>query len=431
MFRTIRIPYIASEPGFGMVLADLRRRQCRAIRMAYCQLSAGTAPRDLYRALRSHPVGQEMHTWLLLSGITKARALHRLRPDGKVVFGGRRRLIERSQGKITSEEWKAKRLWPLTIEGHAKSYGKQGGNHLVTLDIAQKRLVVHGPGNIDYELTLKLSGRSHAYRRRLLALQERCETVRDIPFSVTINEREVSIGWNAIPSVASAPSKPKRVLSLDLNPGRIGWTVVEDDKGCRCVAWGVFEFSGLNRPSKLAPDEPRSKAIHNKRRYELAVLPKEIVSLARHYEVAAVVFEKLSLGAKDHGKGRRFNRLVNQCWFRAGFLQPLLRRIEEAGFAHHEVNPAYSSLIGTNVGRLDEYPGSGLRGPGDRPPLPLSANFHSGHPKPAPAAQRRPPMEGWPSGRREIGDPRGMAPGVEATQPQGARYAAPGPKTPV
>jgi hypothetical protein len=75
---------------------------------------------------------------------------------------------------------------------------------------------------------------------------------------------------------------------------------------------------GLNRSSKLPSDDPQSKAINNKRRYELPVLPKEIVGLARHYEVEGIVIERLSRGPRDHGKDRTFNRRVNQCWFRAG-----------------------------------------------------------------------------------------------------------------
>jgi hypothetical protein len=76
------------------------------------------------------------------------------------------------------------------------------------------------------------------------------------------------------------------------------------------------------------------------------MLAKKVALLARHYGVAAAITERLSIGAHDHGKGRRFNRLVNQCWFRKGFLEPLLRWLEEAGIAHAEVNPAYSSMIG-------------------------------------------------------------------------------------
>src|ERR1017187_5882595 len=132
--RTIKLLYLPSDARLGGVLAGLRRLQSRAIRAAYRRLSDGLALRQLYGALRAHPVGQGLHTWLLLSGISKAAALYERRPDGKGVFGGKRSLVERSQGKLTEDEWKAKRLCPLMIEGHARSFGRQGGNRLVTLD---------------------------------------------------------------------------------------------------------------------------------------------------------------------------------------------------------------------------------------------------------------------------------------------------------
>ena len=350
MHRTVRLPYVPSDARFLGVLLHLQRLQSRVIRTAYCRLSEGMAPRDLYGALRGHPVGQGLHTWLLLSGISKARALHGRRPDGKVVFGGKRRLIERSQGKMTAGEWKARRPWPLAIEGHAKSFGIQGGNHLVTLDMANRRLVFHGPDKADYELRLRLSGRSRSYSKRLVALQERCETLRDTPFSVSISDGEVCISWDQRTAIQRSP-EPGRVLSLDLNPNRIGWTVVEGAhaQGCRCIAWGVFEYPGLNRRTRLASNDPHSKALDDKRRHELALIAKRLALLGRHYRAATGVTERLSLGPKDHGKGRRFNRLVNLCWFRAGLLQPLLRWLNEAGIGHAEVNPAYSSLIANKL----------------------------------------------------------------------------------
>jgi len=350
MHRTVKLPYIPSDARFWDVLHHLRRLQSRAIRTAYCRLFEGMAQRELYGALRSHPVGQGMHTWMLLSGISKARALYERRPDGKVVFGGKRRLIERSRGKMTADEWKARRLWPLTIEGHARSFGIQGGNHLVTLDMANRRLVFRGPDKTDYELKLRLSGRSRSYRKRLVALQERCETLRDTPFSVSISDGEVCISWDLRTAIQPSPEHG-RVLSLDLNPSRIGWTVVEGAhaQSCRCIAWGVFEYAGLNLRTRLASDDPRSKAINDKRRHELALIAKQLALLGRHYRAATAVTERLSLKPKDHGKGGGFNRLVNLCWFKAGLLQPLLRRLNEAGIGHAEVNPAYSSLIANKL----------------------------------------------------------------------------------
>ena len=264
-----------------------------------------------------------------------------------VVFGGRKALIERSRGKITESEWKHKRLSPLIIEGHAKSFGHQGGNHLVTLDARHTQLIFHGPERKNYIFALRLSRRSRSYRRRLEQLQLRCETQRDTPFSVSLTDTEVSISWETRISPQESVADPRRTVSLDLNPSRIGWTVGEKSKpGCRCLAWGIFEFPELNRRLRVASTDRRAIAQNDKRAYELSILAKSVALIAHHYAAQTVVTERLQLLAQDHGRGRRFNRLLNQCWFKRGFLQPLQRRLEEGGLRLAQVNPAYSSRIG-------------------------------------------------------------------------------------
>jgi|CZKI01.1.fsa_nt_gi hypothetical protein len=351
MTRTIKLRY---EPiaGFAEVLADQRRRQGRLIRSAYRCLVAGMAQRDLYAALRAHPVGQGLHTWLTLSGMKKASALFSRHPGGKVVFGGRRAFLDRAQGRMSREEWRSAMLMPLYVEGHAKSYGLQGGNHLVTLDIASDRVIYHGPDGRDFPIKLCLSRKSREYRRRLIELQARCETLRDVPFTVTINAAEIALSWNE-PPMPAACGIANRVLALDLNPARLGWAVVEHGHtgpgAFRCVAWGVFEYSDFARRLGFASDDRRSLAHNHKRRHELAILAKKVAILAKHYRVSAVVTERLALGPKDHGKGRRYNRLINQVWFRRGLLEPLIRRLQAAGIAHAEENRAFSSKLGNHL----------------------------------------------------------------------------------
>jgi|CZKI01.1.fsa_nt_gi hypothetical protein len=351
MTRTIKLRY---EPiaGFAEVLADQRRRQGRLIRSAYQGLVAGMAKRDLYAALRAHPVGQGLHTWLTLSGIRKASALFSRHPNGKVVFGGRRALLERAQGRMSRQEWRSARLMPLYVEGHAKSYGAQGGNHLVTLDIVSERVIYHGPDGRDFPIKLCLSRKSREYRRRLIGLQARCETLRDVPFTATINESEIALSWSEPPPPVAC-GIANRVLALDLNPARLGWAVVERGHAgpgtSRCVAWGVFEYSDFARRLGFTSDDPRSLAHNRKRRYELAILAKKVAVLAKHHRVCAVVTERLALGPKDHGKGRRYNRLINQVWLRRGLLEPLTRRLAGAGIAHAEENPAFSSKLGNHL----------------------------------------------------------------------------------
>jgi hypothetical protein len=349
MTRTIKLRYEAGA-GFAETLADQRRRQSRLTRSAYCLLASGTARRDLYRALRAHAVGNGLHTWLILSGMKKAAALCARHPSGTMVFGGRRALLDRAQGRMTRDEWRSARLMALYTEGHAKSFGGQGGNHLVTLDVPSDRVIYHGPDGRDYPLRLMLSKKSREYRHRLAELQARCETVRDVPFTVSIDEKEIAITWRQ-PAVVLAGGIPGRVLALDLNPAQLGWAVVEagaEPGSSRCVAWGVFEYPDFARRLGLASDDPKSLAHVRKRRFELAILAKKVSLLAKHHRVSAGVTERLNLGPRDHGNGRRFNRLINQAWFRRGLLEPLLRRLAVSGIPHFEVNPAFSSKLGNH-----------------------------------------------------------------------------------
>jgi len=59
-----------------------------------------------------------------------------------------------------------------------------------------------------------------------------------------------------------------------------------------------------------------------------------------------VISERLAIAPVDHGKGARFNHLINQVWLRRGLLEPIARRLAAAGVIHSEVNPAYSSKLG-------------------------------------------------------------------------------------
>jgi hypothetical protein len=82
MQRTVKLPYVAQDAAFPRVLAELRRRQSRAMRSAYARLVDGVKGKELYRVLRAHPVGQGLHTWLLLSAMARAGALQEARPEG-------------------------------------------------------------------------------------------------------------------------------------------------------------------------------------------------------------------------------------------------------------------------------------------------------------------------------------------------------------
>ena len=124
MVRTVKLSY-TTVPQAIEITAQWRKAQSVVIRTAYNRVREGKKDKEILDLLRVMQQGK-LDSWLTLSALKRARALHRANPGRPVVFGSKHHLQLRAQGRITAEEWKSKRLLPLYFEGHAKSYGEQG-----------------------------------------------------------------------------------------------------------------------------------------------------------------------------------------------------------------------------------------------------------------------------------------------------------------
>ena len=344
MVRTVKLSY-TTVPQAIEVITQWRKAQSVVIRTAYNRVREGKKDKEILDLLRVMPQGR-LDSWLTLSALKRAHALHRANPDKTVIFGGKHNLQLRAAGKITSAQWKAKRLLPLYFEGHAKSYGEQGGNHRFVLDIEHNTVWFYPKAKVGLPLQIKLGKRSN-YRELLEALQFRCTWHRDVPFTVSLTETDICISWDERVEPLKRRTNPNRVLALDLNPNRIGAAVLgRDGKACKPLKWAVYDYPELNRKLGKPSDHPDSVHQRDKRVYEMSCIAKGITALAAHFQCSAVITEHLNITTQDHGKGRSFNRVVNNQWTRKGFILPLVRRLEQAGIRHIEVNPAYSSKIG-------------------------------------------------------------------------------------
>jgi hypothetical protein len=117
----------------------------------------------------------------------------------------------------------------------------------------------------------------------------------------------------------------------------------------KVVAWWFYDLRELNQPLHLPSNHPDQLAQNRKRDYELTMIAKALAKAAVHYRCEFAAGEALSIRAKKHGKGRRFNRLVNNQWCRKTLDEPVQRRLARANIPYFEVNPAFSSLSGNLV----------------------------------------------------------------------------------
>jgi len=160
--------------------------------------------------------------WFNQCGIKVGQQLFKKHKDKKIIFGGKRLLINYLKKLITKEEYSLKKLLPLNIQGEAK----QKGNRLFNFDL------------VNSKIELKLSKKNHVeiefYKhnknqfRELSKIQELIER-KELTLTVSLNNDYIWLTFDE--SLLNIQEKFKnlksnRVLGLDLNPNYIGLSIL-------------------------------------------------------------------------------------------------------------------------------------------------------------------------------------------------------------
>jgi hypothetical protein len=123
-----------------------------------------------------------------------------------------------------------------------------------------------------------------------------------------------------------------RMVGLDLNPNFISFVVSDKEE---VIYREVIDITELNKTHNK-----------NKKDYEVIHIAKRLSKLCKHYQVEMVGYEDLNMKSKDHGKGRKLNRLNNNSWNRNCFINNFKKRLNILGIKNRPVPAHYSSTIG-------------------------------------------------------------------------------------
>lgn len=140
-----------------------------------------------------------------------------------------------------------------------------------------------------------------------------------------------------------------RYLAIDLNPTNIGWSIC-DKVNCsdfKIINKGCFEFYELLKKSNKYSSHKLTNYINNKRKHEISIIYKKLLSIARHYKAAYLVIEELNFKPKlIKNNNKEFNRKTNNIWNRNFQIQLINKHCENNGIELIKINPMYSSFIG-------------------------------------------------------------------------------------
>jgi len=292
---------------------------------------SGANVKDVQKSDHLKTIAPNIGSWFIQCGILDGKAVYTRNKSKKVIFGGKTNLLKRSKNKISKDVWRQKRLLPLVSQGEAS----KKGNRLFDLDIENN--IITFKANRRNHFNLQLPELKTNWLNNLRILETRIE-LKQLPYTVKLDDKFIFITFNN-PRVKHTPVN-RRVLGIDLNPSNVGISVIEDDK---IIFTKEYDLSILtNRLLNSHFD----KSLNNKIKHEQLEISNDIFKVIRSYHVQHVFIEDLSIKNKNHEKGKRFNRLINNLWKRGLLEDNLTKHCKTINVKVYKVNPMYSSVIG-------------------------------------------------------------------------------------
>ena len=296
-----------------------------------------------------------LDSWFIQSANYEVKTLYKLVGDKKVIFGGRKNFIKRCQNKISYDEFNSYRFYPLCSYGEKKSGTKTvHGNRkfklsddltFITLKLKERKIKINLPkylhSNIKYIL-------KNIYVHQILD---------DVAITYKIDYNYVYIQFDESVILNKNNNLDKiqnRVLSLDLNPNYIGWSIVDwkSENEFNVIKSGIYSIKNLNdkdfnlKNKGYSSDSSERKYISDKRNFETIQIVKNIINKSIYYKCQLISIEDLNIKTSDKELGKHFNKLVNNSWCRNIFINNLTKRCNIHNIKLLKVKSEYSSFIG-------------------------------------------------------------------------------------
>jgi IS605 OrfB family transposase len=341
---TIKLPYATSEECQDLIL-NLRQQQSCVVRYAFNRFQEGLKDTPIRHKIKSEMknIGL-LNAWMIDSAILEAKTIYSSKKGQKVLFGEKYNWKRFVRENITKEEFKEKRLQRYCVTG-SKEFN---GNRNFKLDFDNNQILFKYDRKNHLSLNINLP--RGKYLQQLKALEVACLN-KEKSFQIKLDDKFIYISFE--PEKIETKLIKNRVFSIDMNPNNLGYSVLEFDKNdnFKVIETGIINNKKINDIGLkgLASTDKKSKYVTNKRRHEILQISNFLAKKAKHYGCSKFVIEDLTISNKNHQKGKRYNKLINNQWCRTIFESNLQKHCGIYNIEFIKVNPAYSSFVGNLV----------------------------------------------------------------------------------
>ena len=350
--KTIKLPYKNSTISSDR-LFELLQIQANIVHIAYNRFMENYSEKDI-RIYLKNMNNINIGSWLEQSAIKKASYLYKKDKNAKIVscFGGKPLFKKLSQKKISKDEWKRKKLFPLMSIGEQL----QKGNRLFRLNFENRKIYFNLDRKNKFEIDINWNYHKN-YLHELnvidkLAKENKISVTFGLDFEyvyITFDESKIYVPDNYL-------KKENRVFGIDMNPNYIGWNISEFNKNEKqnILTTGIYVIKNLTKKLNVKSSDSKQKWQDDKRKYELIEIAKDISKKAKLYNCNKLIIEDLNIKHTNQNQGKNRNRLCNNKWNRTEFITALKKQCYLYNIELVEVNPAYSSFIGNLI--YSKYP---------------------------------------------------------------------------
>ena len=248
-----------------------------------------------------------------------------LQIEKKLYFGGKYNFFKRKYNKIDRYSKNS----PMEMRGSSNDKGNRKAK------LNDNIFIFKPHKGLEFEIKLDLSKNE----RKLLNIIEEESKLGKNYFNFEINENYIWISFNE-PVLYQHNFKKNRYLGIDLNPNWIAISII--NKGEIEIYKELIDLRELNKYGK------------NKKEYELSILSKHIINICKGYQVERVCLEDLNISSSNKGKGKYYNKLLNNDWNRNYFVNNLIKWLNINNIKSILVNPFYTSFMG-QLKNLEDY----------------------------------------------------------------------------
>ena len=341
--QVLKIKYQTDDQSLD-IIRDYMRQYSSVQHFVYNRIQDNKSQKDIKQQVKQLNNVNLLDSWFVQC------IFYDIPKKQKIIFGGKKNYFQRLKNNISKEQFKLKRLSPIYSIGEVVNKSVKGNRKFhIEQDLEN---ILFKPNKLT-KINLQLIGLNK--RKQILSKLYQKQERKEIKIAYKLDLEYIYVIFEET-DIYNYETKfiKNRVLSLDLNPNYIGWSIVDwkSEAEFNVIKSGVYSIKKLNdkdfnlKNKGYSSESSERKYISDKRNFETIQIVKNIINKSIYYKCQIISIEDLNIKTLDKELGKHFNKLVNNSWCRNIFINNLTKRCNIHNIKLLKVKSEYSSFIG-------------------------------------------------------------------------------------